>query len=412
MVIHIFVFLLSAILGAASESPFSFKLELSQRSVFQGEQVTANFILESPMEQAVEIEVMKFPEFRGFWSENLVLRQGPIHLMAVAGPKKKAIGLVGSYVLSSILGLHSPTVEPMRILVKSFGGPSVILSSEGTFPPVTSLPSVPPPLGQFPFSGAVGTFRLSVAQPQIPYRANQPFVIRAQLQGEGNFAEINSLPISSTSDLNLISHTSFLEPSSGGFRKSFEWVFNTEKGSLNEWDPGSFLTFNPKTKGYELLKFPSIRFINLPETSLPGNILKMGAVPFVPETSWGPRTNLKKSVGFWLVQVLLGMSLLGRTLWVQIRARNERRRADPVLRKKLMIQEASAALKNQNWEEFLALASRLARQFMSEQNSPIPTESLQTFVEADNQLRFSPLKTLTIPKETLKKHWKKIQESK
>ena len=57
-----------------------FVTEFSKNPVYQGETVTAHFVLYA-MEDRVEVEVAKFPEFRGFWSENTALRQGPMMLL-------------------------------------------------------------------------------------------------------------------------------------------------------------------------------------------------------------------------------------------------------------------------------------------------------------------------------------------
>ncbi|MFM8269673.1 MAG: hypothetical protein ACKN9V_05730 [Pseudomonadota bacterium] len=410
MVIHLLFFLVSFVSAAESESPFIFRLEVSSSKVFQGEQVTANFFLEAPSERAVEIEVMKFPEFRGFWSENLVLRQGPVHLIGTVGPKKRAIALIGSYSLSSILDIQSPALEPMRILVKSFGQPPIILNSEGQFPPLSPLPPIPARLNEFPFSGAVGTFQLVFSQTQIPFRKNQPFVIRGQLQGQGNFSEINTLPLSPPNELSLVSQSSSLDSFSGGSRKSFEWIFSTEKDSLNEWNPGSFLTFSPQTKTYQIVSLPSFKFVALPETAVPANRLKMGAIPFLPELSWRARTRLQDSGWFWIMQVTIALVLIARGVWVQIRIFQERRLQDPFLRRQLILKQASLALKNENWEEFLSLASKVARQLIQEKSSLVPLDSLQLWIEADNELRFSPSKSLTVSEETLKSEWKNLQK--
>jgi len=185
VVIQLFTFLISSLAQGGSESPFSFRVETSKSKVFQGEQVVASFVLESQNEGAVEIEVMKFPEFRGFWSENLILRQGPVHLMPVQDLKRKrAMALVGSYTLNSMMGIKTPRLEPMKILVKAFGQAPLALTSEGNFPPPMELPAIPGNLKAYPFSGAVGDFSFQVNQTQVSFRKNQPFLVRAELQGE------------------------------------------------------------------------------------------------------------------------------------------------------------------------------------------------------------------------------------
>jgi hypothetical protein len=409
VVIQLFIFLISSLAQGGSESPFSFRVETSKSKVFQGEQVVASFVLESQNEGAVEIEVMKFPEFRGFWSENLILRQGPVHLMPVQDLKRKrAMALVGSYTLNSMMGIKTPRLEPMKILVKAFGQAPLALTSEGNFPPPMELPAIPGNLKAYPFSGAVGAFSFQVNQTQVSFRKNQPFLVRAELQGEGNFTEINTLPISPSETMTLISQNSFSESLPGRTRKVFEWVLSTDKETLPEWSPGSFLTFNPGTKSYQLIALPQIRFVPLPETSLPQNILRMNAILFPAETEWKAQAPLTKSRLFWFFQTLIAVLFITRIFYVQIRFYQERLKSDPKLRRKLILKKASYALKSQNWEEFLSLASNLARELDQNKTSSEFGDSLTLIIEADNQLRFSPSKTLTVSPDTLRAHWQKV----
>jgi len=409
MVVELFLLLFSILSFSETDGPFSFRVEFSKQKFFQGELVTANFILEAPSERAVEIEVMKFPEFRGFWSENLVLRQGPVHLMAIQDLKKrKAVALVGSYSLSSMLGMKSPKLEPMKILVKTFGEPPLTLTSQGDFPNPAEPPPIPKHLNPIPFSGAVGTFSFRVNQTQIPFRKNQPFLIRGELQGEGNFSEINTLPLSTPPEMTLISKSSFSEAVPGRSRKVFEWVLSTEKEVLGDWDPRAFLFFNPEKKSYQKISFPKIHFVELPETALPKNILRLGAISFAPEGQWKNQSFLKESSWLWVLQGLIGLSFLIRIIYVQITFHQERKKRDPHYRRKLLFKKATSALKNQNWEEFLSSASTLARELVQEKHFLADKESLLLFIEADNQLRFSPSKNLMISPDDLQRNWQSL----
>lgn len=75
--------------------------------------------------------------------------------------------------------------------------------------------------------------------------------------------------------------------------------------------------------------------------------------------SSGPLT---KSRLFWFFQTLIAVLFITRIFYVQIRFYQERLKSDPKLRRKLILKKASYALKSQNWEEFLSLASNLARE--------------------------------------------------
>lgn len=118
--------------------------------------------------------------------------------------------------------------------------------------------------------------------------------------------------------------------------------------------------------------------------------------------------SLTKSWWFWFFQILIAVLFMTRILYVQIRFYQERLKSDPKLRRKLILKKASSALKNQNWEEFLSLASNLARELNQNKTPSEFGDSLSLIIEADNQLRFSPSKTLTVSPDTLRAHWQKV----
>ncbi|NBT58305.1 hypothetical protein EBT16_05930 [bacterium] len=322
------------------------------------------------------------------------------------------MALVGSYSLNSIIGMKMPQIEPMRILIKSFGDSAITLNSEGSAPPFSELPPIPRNLKPYPFSGAVGSFSLLVSQTQIPFRQNQPFLIRAELQGDGNFAEINVLPFALTSELSLISQNN----TSGAFmgtpkRKLFEWVLSTQEPSLQDWTPNPFLTFNPNSRSYQVLTFPTFHFVALPETALPQNILRLSSIPFFPVETWKTRRDWTSTLWFWIVQLLFFFLVLGRVLVLQLQLFHTRRLQDPFFHRKLKINRANQALKNQNWEEFLSIASRMSRELIASGKGTSFHPSLSLFIEADNQLRFSPSKTLSVSRDTLKLEWESLSKA-
>src|SRR5690606_27213740 len=94
------------------------RMEFTKDEIYEGEHVLCNFIL-SAESSGVEVEVAKFPEFRGFWSENLALRQGPLPL----SPDFERPGwnrtIIGSYLLTSMVGRENPEIVPMKLVLKS-----------------------------------------------------------------------------------------------------------------------------------------------------------------------------------------------------------------------------------------------------------------------------------------------------
>src|SRR5688572_23613940 len=104
---------LSLALSARAEEKFGFQTECLKPEIFVGESVTCSFVLISS-DEVVDVEVAKFPEFRGFWSDNLALRQGPIPLMSGLWGDGIRKGVVGTYSLIPMLDKEA-TIEPMKI---------------------------------------------------------------------------------------------------------------------------------------------------------------------------------------------------------------------------------------------------------------------------------------------------------
>src|SRR4051812_49050688 len=95
--------------------------ECRRKQIYYGENVICDYEVianESP----IDVEVVKFPEFRGYWSDNLALRQGPIVLGWPAGSGGLRRGLVGTYIITPMLGRSKPIMMPMKISVASVHG--------------------------------------------------------------------------------------------------------------------------------------------------------------------------------------------------------------------------------------------------------------------------------------------------
>ena len=124
----------------------SFKLELSYVdhpvSLYQGESIKVDFVLRRPLSEvsppltlstSVNLEIVRFPEFHGFWSHNLMLRQGPL----ILSPAKKKYGLEMSAIIASYLltprvskgGREEYLVNPMLVTLDQ--NPDNIIRSEG-----------------------------------------------------------------------------------------------------------------------------------------------------------------------------------------------------------------------------------------------------------------------------------------
>jgi hypothetical protein len=133
------LFLLFASKGGAA-TDVEVRLELSKPQFFDGEPIVASYVVEAPQEKVIEIEVVKFPEFRGFWSENTLLRQGPVHLSRLLKKNGKASAVIGAYNLNSMMGFSAPSIEPIKVLIREQNQSSQISPDRKEFSPTPHPP--------------------------------------------------------------------------------------------------------------------------------------------------------------------------------------------------------------------------------------------------------------------------------
>jgi hypothetical protein len=415
MVKFFFTFLMCSLVFAEDSSAFVFRTEFSKKIIFSGEQVVASFILESKGELAAEVEVVKFPEFREFWSENLLLRQGRLLFTPTGTRTGTTTAAVGSYSLFPMTGPTTPRIESMRILVRGNGRFSdMLLNSEQEELKILPLPPIPKELAGIEFSGAVGQFDISLDRQEVMFRKNQPFSIRYLVKGEGNFQEINELPLVLPKEVTLLSKTSSIQSGSPFGSKTFEFVLNSESENLPEINFGAFLFFNPQLKRYISLKLPSVKLNLIPEVIVPESVSLFTRVSIPRETYWAPTFYISKNLVFWIAQFIFLLFFTFRIYHNQKILWETSRAQDPLFQRRIKIQKASRALIKHDWSTFLPLAADLARNYVESSKSrsfpsSFPITAFEKLIEADNQLRFSPQKTMGFSPDSLRKSWDEIQ---
>lgn len=311
-----FFFILSAMLFA-QDTPVSVELHFSKPRVYVGEQVIAEFYVVSSSPH-VDVEVVKFPEFRGFWSENQALRQGLLPMLPVSEklpklpiwgqhrfqvPATKFKGLVGAYSLIPMLMKKDWKIEPMKVLVRGDGAEDKILTHAVPALPILELPAPPSLFHAKSFFGAVGTFRVEMDQTEIGFRDNEAASVRVGLVGEGNFSEIDNLPLSLPAIVEPVSTRTFTNAHAGTGMKSFEWDVVVHSDQDFSIDESNFCFFNPKTEKYEFTQIPKLRFAKLPP--LPSVSPEVHLRTRGTEAHWSKTFSLQKSFLFWGAQALL-----------------------------------------------------------------------------------------------------------
>jgi hypothetical protein len=371
--------------GARAEVPADvrFEIEFTKSEVYAGEPVTAHFVVYG-YDDVLEVEVAKFPEFRGYWSENLALRQGPIPMLQDFGLKGWKKSVVGSYLISSMIEEANPTIRPMKLVVRRPQGPGgqgagdLLLLSEGRPLVVKPLPPLPAAMAG-KFSGGVGRFSLQVERAPVLFRKDEPTILRFILSGEGNFREINDIPVPELPDVEVLSRKSYSQGSAQYYTKSFELTLAVHSNDNLTIPSFPFYFFDPVTARYESITVPEIPFLKAPDPV--GGPARDNPVDFgAPYTEWSSHNRWIDGTVFWAIQafLLLAMLISGwRTFAVgeKISLRWRRRTEDPW---RPRLDAAQSALKGGDTDGFLAQADRLAFEILSHKvpNPPVTRAEL------------------------------------
>jgi len=360
-------FALPAIAWAESSVPV-FKMEFSKPEVYVGQQVVCNFIVYTP-EELIEVEVAKFPEFRGFWKENLVLRQGPISTTYGVRLQQPNSAVVGSYVLTPMLDHNNPVIEPMKIVVRNpstrrieGSSPPEFVLSQGDALKILPLPPVPKDIEK-DFRGAVGKFVFFALEPVVNFQKDEPTLIRYTLQGQGNFQEINDLALNFPASVEVISRHAYAQGNGQFASKVFEITVAVHGSEDVILDPAQFYYFDPEIKHYQKITSPPIQLRHTASTDPAPQVVTVQFEPL--RTRWSAKKDPPFTLVFLLAQ-LIALGALGAYAFRPIQRRLRRRavkKLDPKIRTRKLA-EVSNALAANDIPRFLRLADALAYELL------------------------------------------------
>ncbi|MSP18713.1 MAG: hypothetical protein EXR74_03995 [Bdellovibrionales bacterium] len=363
----------------AMASEIKFVMDCGVKEAYAGQPLLCQFIIISS-ETLLDVEVVKFPEFRGYWSENLSLRQGPIGLLPFrSGSEFKKQGVVGSYLIHKMVDKRDSEIIPMKITVKSrsfFGNSgaqeSQILQSESPPLKIYPLPLIPLQLRQHPFIGMVGNFYFINSEISVPYRPEEPLQLKITLQGRGNFSEINTLPLQLPENSEIISHRSLTYGIGETPTKTFEYSILIKKEPPPIHDLGSLLFFDPGKLSYQKLKFPQVKFIRMPlveqEKPISFSLPK-------PESNWSPSFYVSRSRFFWGAQIFLVVLLLSFRFFLSKQKAKQLKTASPAYQRQLLWKNAFIAQRSGDSTTFVQLATAIFIDLLKEKTSPLNIRS-------------------------------------
>jgi hypothetical protein len=183
-------------LDVNTNDPFFIYLDVDKREVYEGEQVTANWYIYTKG-NVESLDRVKFPDLKGFWKE--IIEEVPalqFQEEIVNGVRYRK-ALLASHALFPIKA-GSAVIDEFRIKAKvrnltQFGwGKSYDVTKASRRTEIKVLP-LPQEGRTTSFSGAVGTYKVTLRTDATTYPANQPFSIRVRYDGIGN-AKLIDLP--------------------------------------------------------------------------------------------------------------------------------------------------------------------------------------------------------------------------
>ncbi len=362
---------LLTLLGApAYAARFQFKAEFSKPEIYRGEAVNTTFLLIGE-EDAVDVEVARFPEFRGYWSENITLRQGPIPLIADFPARLFRSALIGAYRIIPMMQRQSHEMNPMKIVVKSFmdpNGDGRPQELECDIAPLKILPLPPLPADIPPtdFNGAVGHLSVRADSNEIFFQKDEPAQIRISIQGDGNFPEMNNVNLPLPKEIELLSKKAYQSGVAQMMTKTFEYTVVPHAGESFDLPEFGFAWFDPQLKQYQRRTIGPLRFRFEAKPAI-DPILALEAVELkATDTEWSEYRALGRTLWFWGLQAA-GLAWLGVLAVKEIaRRRAYRESLTPRFRWKSSLDEVRELYQSSQWDRMLGRADELAFQWLKE----------------------------------------------
>jgi hypothetical protein len=362
--LSIFILLWITAKPCPAATDVDFRLEFSKPEVYVGEQVLCNFVIYTS-EEVLDVEVAKFPEFRGYWKENLALRQGPITGSPVPGKDLYRV-TVGTYLLVPMLSQRDAEIQPMKIVAKSSNvqrvegsSPPEFFLSKGELPKLKELPPLSAEDRKV-FTGAVGSFSFYQGDTNINYQRGEPAQFRLTLTGQGNFPELNELPITLPKEMEIVSKRSMMQGTGQFSAKSFEYTVNIHDDKDFTLTPAKLTYFDPDQRKYISLTSPTLqlKFVRTAEPTAEASRqepqLELPAQHFTRYHRW------ERTIWFialnGLIAWILALLIIAKIV-TSIRAK---RAADPRAKRQARFASATATLKQGDIATFLKEADALA----------------------------------------------------
>lgn len=260
-----------------SRESFFIRPEYKSKEVYVGQMIELSYVLYQRSPSLRNVEMAKFPDFKGFLKEELFITKNFAQERVQVGNE---ILLRSEIIRYALFPLKSGElkIDPFTLRAETFSSPEDLINSLITGAPtpqmgtpipmeknsgvvrinVKELPPTPP--GAV-FTGAVGSFQIELKGPSERLAVDQPFTVQFTIAGKGNVKLIEeaALPLPAGLELYETKNTAELRPDTSGY-KSFEYLLLPRKNGEIVLESFKWAYFDPESKNYQVLETPRLIF--------------------------------------------------------------------------------------------------------------------------------------------------------
>jgi hypothetical protein len=298
-------------LDVNTNDPFFIYLDVDKHEAYEGEQVTANWYIYTKG-NVESLDRVKFPDLKGFWKEIIEEVPSLQFTEEIVNGVRYRKALLASHALFPIKA-GSAIIDEFRIKAKirnltQFGwGKSFDVTKASKRTEIKVLP-LPQEGRTTSFSGAVGSYRVTLKTDGTTFPANQPFSIHIRYEGIGNAKLIDLPAIQWPEGLEVYdtkSEAKFFKE--GNSYKEFEVLVIPRKTGEMRIPPLALTYFDPAQKKYVSASTDEI-VLQITE-----------GTAAVPQVSSGTTTNAKNAEAAFAPQPILQLPANSFFSWTQYR---------------------------------------------------------------------------------------------
>ncbi len=254
----------------AASAEVRVRSEIDAPAVYVGQQLTLRVFLDTQT-QILNLGLQDPPTFPGFWAEEIKVPENlEVKRVQIGNDAFNEYTLMKRALFPTSTGLLTIPPITYQIQVRRlsqdpiesfFFTPTetVVRRTEPVSITVLLLPSAAKPAG---FSGAVGSFNLSVTADRSSSQVNDAIGVKVRIGGEGNLNSVSASPLPELSDFKQyapkVASSSTIQNDRLRSEKVWDYVLIPLAPGAQTVPPIAFSFFDPRTKAYRVITSPPI----------------------------------------------------------------------------------------------------------------------------------------------------------